>query len=199
MKTMKTPNAVLAITIALSMTACPKANEAKEPTSNPQAAALAGVWESPCFNKATTRIEYDANLNLKGSYKTFSDENCKDNDSVKHWVGRSEITGAASVPGAWNINVSFQSFNSTALNEGTAQWMNSQKYCGITDWKANTTREVYGEECFGFSIPKSGKSYDIFAVEGDSLRFGVDSKISANPQESERPKAFQPWAFTRVK
>jgi hypothetical protein len=159
-------------------------------------ADLDGTWDSPCFNGTQTRIVY-ASLKLTGTYTEYSDMTCTTPRHVATWTGTSTVPQASS-SGPQKLNVTFSSFKSKPLIDADTAMVNMFKYCGLTDWATGVERDILGRECFGFSIPTGGKSFDLYEVKGNTLRFGKDSVITAMPEEAKRPTALSDNTFTRV-
>jgi hypothetical protein len=165
---------------------------------------LDGTWETPCALgpgaqlKSKTQLVY-ANLKLTGTYKDYADEACTVQLGQSVWTGTATVGAAVGASGAKKLDLSFASYRYTPLTDAAAATNNQYMYCGISDWKANTERDVLGSSCFGFTIPVSGRSLDLYLVSGSTLKFGKDSKISAAPQEADRPTALDDSrVFTRV-
>ncbi len=183
---------------ALSLTSC-------DPQKPPavETVALNGTWETPCFLvpgqqlKSKTKLVY-VNLKLTGTYTDYADDGCTVIRGQSTWTGTATI-GAAAADGSKKLDLAFDTYRYKPAVAEAAMVNNQYMYCGFSDWAANVEKDVMGRMCYGFSIPQSGKSFDIYKVEGTTLKFGKDSKISATPQESERPAAIDDSrVFTRV-
>ena len=105
---------------------------------------------------------------------------------VSTWEGTGNVTGEAA-DGATKLDLAFTAFKSIALTDENAATNNMYQYCGMTDWEANVEKDILGKTCYGFSIPVGGKSLDIYAVDGATLKFGKGAKIAADVTEADRP------------
>jgi hypothetical protein len=153
---------------------------------------LNGTWETPCFLvpgqqlKSKTRLVYNS-LKLTGSYTDYADADCKVVRGASTWTGTATVGAAGAAAGSKKLDLSFDSYKYKPVVAEAATVNNQYMYCGFMDWVANVEKDVLGRACFGFSIPVGGKSFDLYKVEGNTLKFGKDSKISASPQEADRP------------
>ena len=174
------------------LTACATAPTA--PTAD--GSDLNGTWKTACGNKSITTIEY-AGLQLKGTYTTYADEACTTPVAVNTWSGHSTIAGAGA-DGATKIDVRFDSFHAMAQTDEQAAKWSGFGYCEKTDWAANADVDVLGKKCQGFAVPQNAVNLDIYKVSGTTLMFGKGSKITAEPNEADRPAALNAgWAFQK--
>jgi hypothetical protein len=166
------------------------ASSAPATNSPASGVALNGTWQTPCYQSAQTRLVY-SNLELTGTYTEYSDTACTTPRHIATWTGRASV-GQEMKPGVYKLDLSFNTFRSKALTDTEATSVNQNKYCGLTDWASGVERDILGLDCYGFAIPKGGKSVDIYQVNGDSLLFGKGSKIVAAPTEADRPTDIDP-------
>jgi hypothetical protein len=146
---------------------------------------LEGTWKSACYMGTETTLSYSG-IRLTGTFAEFSDMSCTTPRHIARWTGVA-VPGAKVSKDITKLDLAFDSFRSTALTQAEADFVNKNAYCGISDWKPNEERDILGLDCYGFSIPKGGKSFDIYQTDGKSLRFGKDSKILTKPTEADRP------------
>lgn len=167
------------------------------PGDDAAGADLDGTWETVCYMRAKTRIAYN-DLALTGTYTEYADDACTTAYHVSTWTGVATV-GEALSSGARKLDLSFESFKSTALTAENAVFNNMNAYCGFTDWEANVEKDVLGADCYGFAIPVGGESLDIYVVEGDTLKFGQGAKIGAELTEADRPTVIdETRVFTSV-
>ena len=182
--------------LALSLSACAGKGDDSGEVAIP-GAELNGAWASACFNQTQTVLEY-ADLSFQGTFTEYEDAACSTPMHISAWSGTAAV-GDEVGGGARAIDLAFETFTSTALTADNAALNNSYAYCGYTDWEAGVEKDVMGDDCYGYSIPDGGKSKDIYAVSGDSLRFGQGATISTAPAEADRPTTLdETRVFTRV-
>ena len=148
-------------------------------------ADLDGTWETACYQRTRTSLTY-AGLALTGTYSEYSDDACTSAYHVSTWTGTASV-GDTRANGARKLDLSFDTFTSTALTAENADFNNMNAYCGFTDWAANAEKDVLGADCYGFSIPVGAKSLDIYLVDGDTLKFGQGAKTATGLTEADRP------------
>ena len=190
---MKSPRSTNVLLLGTLLSAC--ATTPSAPAAD--GSDLNGTWKTACGNKSITTIEY-AGLQLKGTYTAYADDACTTPVAVNRWSGHSTIAGAGA-DGATKIDVHFDSFNATALTEEQSTTWSGWGYCEKTDWAANVEVDVLGKKCQGFAVPQNGVNLDIYKVSGTTLVFGKGSKITAEPNEADRPAALNAgWAFEKA-
>jgi len=150
-------------------------------------ADLDGTWKSACFNSARAQLVY-TNLKLAGTYTEYSDASCTTPRHVAAWTATA-TAGAVATGGVRPLDLAFESFRSTPLTDAEAELVNTNTYCGLTDWAKGVEKDILGRECYGLAIPKGGKSLDVYRIDEGNLRFGVGAKISTSPVEADRPSA----------
>lgn len=177
--------------LALALAGC----EDAEPTA---AEALEGAWQSACYERGQTRLEYRDGA-LTGTFTAFADDDCAAATAVNTWTGHIRGGEAAEAAGAHRLDLMFATFTATPLSAEAAAYDNMVMYCGFTDWAANREKDVLGADCPGYAIPDGGESLDIYRVDGDTLVFGADSKVGVDLTEADRPTALdEARVFTRV-
>jgi hypothetical protein len=188
-----TPAPSLSLLAAMALAGC----ATTAPVATSDGSDLNGAWKTACGNKSVTTIEY-AGLQLKGTYTTYADDACTTPVAVNKWSGHSTVAGAGA-DGSTKIDVHFDSFVATALNDEQAGKWSGFSYCEKTDWAANAEVDVLGKKCQGFAVPQGGVNLDIYKVSGTTLMFGKGSKITATPVEADRPAVLNAaWAFQKV-
>jgi hypothetical protein len=165
---------------------------------------LDGTWETACtllptqMLYARTRLVYDS-LKLTGTYSDYSDAACTMGMGVSTWTGTAKVGDAAGPSGATPLDLAFDSYTYKPLNDKAASINNMYMYCGLSDWAPAVEKNVLDLPCYGFAIPTSGKSLDIYKIEGATLKFGKGSKISVDPVEADRPTVIDDTrVFTKV-
>jgi hypothetical protein len=165
---------------------------------------LDGTWETACsllptqMLYARTRLVYQ-DLKLTGTYSDYSDAACTMGMGVSTWTGTAKVGDAAAPSGATPLDLAFESYKYKPLNDKAASINNMYMYCGLSDWAAAVEQDVLDRPCYGFAIPTSGKSLDIYRTEGTTLKFGKGAKISVDPVEADRPTVIDDTrVFTKV-
>lgn len=157
---------------------------------------LDGTWTTACYQKTTTSLTY-ADLDLVGTYTEYADDACTSAIHVSTWTGTGTVAGQTAA-GAHKLDLSFASFESTALTAENADFNNTNMYCGLTNWTAGVKQDVLGRDCYGFSIPEGGESLDIYMVDGDTLKFGKGAIVGTDLSEADRPSSIDDTrVFTR--
>lgn len=192
----------VSVLAAFALSACAGDDAAKETgdtgdTGEIAGADLNGSWATACYEQTQTVLRYDE-LALTGTYTEYADESCTEAVHVSAWTGTA-VVGDLLSSGARPLDLAFESFTSTPLTADNADLNNSYAYCGFTDWEASVEKDVLGADCYGFSIPVGGESLDIYAIDGDSLRFGAGAVIGTDLTEEDRPTTLdEQRVFTRV-
>jgi hypothetical protein len=98
---------------------------------------LNGTWETSCFdnngfNFARTTIAYN-DLALTGTFTEYEDAACTRATHVSRWTGVGTVAGTTPA-GETKLDLSFVTFTSTSLTTANADFNNTNRYCGFTDW-----------------------------------------------------------------
>lgn len=76
----------------------------------------------------------------------------------------------------------------TLPNAEVVSYYNANKSCGISDWVLDKPKNVSGKFCFPSLMPTVGQTgFDIFALKGGTLQFGVFPQAESPRLPDERP------------
>jgi len=162
----------------------------------PVAPDVTGTWRGGCepgakdskklsFVISATRWDLD--------YETFGDTTCTKR-TARIQLGGPYSMGEPSttVTGAWHSVFSFDVRDLTADDAKTAKAMG--KLCGIKKLKAGVATSLLEKGCakLGFKpLADCGGDFDLVAVEGFALRFGVRPADNDLCTEAKRPTALE--------
>lgn len=150
--------------------------------------SISGVWKSKCI-PLPKRHSIISTLNFSDSVVTattqlFADSACETMNLAINFEGDYQIGGAHGSGLEFDFTPTVVTF--TLLNLDVVQYYNANLGCGFSDWKLNEVRNVSGKLCPSVQMPTVGlPGYDIVAINGDSLQFGVfpQGALPMNPRD----------------
>jgi hypothetical protein len=162
---------------------------------------IAGTWATACaatakkdFTTLTFVNTAEGRWDLTAA--TFSDAACTKRKSALHLGGAYAFGGqSTNVPTAWEGNFTFEARDLTADDAKTAKALG--KLCGIKKMKAGATVDLHAKGCPKLGLRPAADcaaDFDLVALEGDVLRFGVRPADNDMCTAEKRPTALETTA-----
>lgn len=150
---------------------------------------LTGTWKSSCVSfednqrKIVAFIFTDSAVKI--SLNFFSDTSCQTPLSTIDTT--QSYTLGPTISGTTEINYGIETSRSlTASSTYFAQSLNSESYCGFTNWQIGTSVEVLGKTCDGEVLTASPANYSIIKIEGSNLYIGNESESNDGSTPEKR-------------
>ena len=161
--------------IALASAACGKKN----------ATEIEGTWTGACgavgTDYAKTTWEFSGD-EFTRTDATYSDSECSEEASTTLREGTFKLGDAVGTPeGAKRIDVTVKKAEITAESEAKTKDFNGRSFCGITDWKEGTARDIFGKNCGGSQVNKDQTFFSIYKFEAE--KDGTPSKFTEGDDE----------------
>lgn len=173
------------------------------------AATLDGEWAQPCRNRVQKREYFDQDRSSLHE-TSFVDPACTLPRITLITSGRIELGAAAEIPAdATKIDFTFGKLELLPHTEEIARYLDSEKMCGLTSWRAGEAREITGMLCELFfkglpvRVPSPGqRRFGIYKIEtgdtGERLFFGKLTPEENASSDARRPRSWNPEPFTRA-
>lgn len=175
----------------------PPAEEPEAPAPGP-ADELQGLWESNCTDAEIFGITENSSLKVEGLQMTrlsrfHSNGSCTatavEVEQVATFEKKEPIT-----PNGFQVDILIAKISIRPVTDLGVQILKLTKFCDISDWTLNQTRDVTektgSERCFP-KVPST--LFQIYAVDGNRLFFG---KTNADPLTAEqRPTELDTESF----
>jgi hypothetical protein len=139
---------------------------------------LEGSWTNACASKGQTTLSYTG-ADLTGVYTTYAEDTCTTATTATTWTAAID-GGDAKSGGFRTLDISYTGFHAKALNQAGMDYLNSNAFCGSTDWSSNLEKDILDKECFGFTLPTGGRSLDIYKIDGNTVAFGMGAKTATD-------------------
>jgi hypothetical protein len=162
---------------------------------------LLGTWGPswPC-DGATGQEQYFPSGLMVRHWTRFADDACTQPLFVTVDYARYQIGPASTaVPGATDFDVSFESHGILVLDESFAQKLNSEKTCGIDNWKVMQFQSIPADQrCL--NLGQSGfRVYSIFKIENDRFHWGAPSNEHYGATPETRHRLWYPLSFQKTR
>lgn len=155
--------------------------------STAAAAEIRGLYQSSCQQTPEPGISVRSSINFgqimaRQTQVIYSDLECGQGAWAFQAIGPFTLDSE----GALNLTTS--AFSIIPLDASVAVTFNQIEFCGLSNWKFNTSQDVTGLSCRDFPFPAAGTvSYDrVQEVEG-GIVFGALSQQFDGSSEAKRP------------
>jgi len=158
------------------------------PTYSPYSTVLEGTWKKEChLNSDEDGYDIETNVYL-GSKVTsttdsYSDSDCTSKIIIFELTGTFQIGGSTTTTDtktATQFDATISAITVTPLTEGIAGFLNSNEYCGATDWAINVGKDVFGCSTFELGNVTAGTIFkDIFVIDETTLTLGNDDNVGS--------------------
>jgi hypothetical protein len=163
----------------------------------PVAPDIVGTWATACAPRHGKSDEFVTMTFVNTAdhwdvvFAIFGDKACAKRKSMIHLAGAYTI-GAQSttVPGAWEGNFTFEARDITADDAKNAKAIG--KLCGIKKMKPGKAVDIYQKGCAKMGlqpVAACGGDYDLVALDGDRVEFGVRPADNDMCTAEKRPTA----------
>ncbi|MGE0171892.1 MAG: hypothetical protein AB7T49_03870 [Oligoflexales bacterium] len=163
---------------------------------------LVGTWNTDCTESSAldlTHGQKEVIFDLAGSFKKkeylYDNEGCMNKSATYEVEGDYKDTGKNETnPDIKNIDFKPMTANFTLHSDALVKAMNLAKFCGISDWKKDSKRDVLGRDCMGYSVPKKEeKVLDVYNIKDrKELYFGGNFLFLSENDPSKRPEDIDP-------
>jgi hypothetical protein len=191
---------------------CGKEEEEEEEEED-AAGELAGTWDTACVARdrdgsVESHIRRRAvitgeSLIITQSQYPATDTTCGGTPNLIIVEDTTFVVGAdvATPAGAKEFDYVYNSFKATLLSQAFVDQFNEGSFCGASDWVLNVEKDVTTASCGGEgSRPNNAPIYDIYDVDGTSLKFGQETDTADRFSAATRPTtlATTEMVFTKV-
>lgn len=148
---------------------------------------LQGLWESSCTDAQMFGITENSSLKVEGlnmyrMSRFHSNGSCSDTAvEVEQWAAFEKKDAIA--PSGFQIDIMISKISIRPVTELGVQILKLTKFCDISDWTLNQTRDVTdqtgSERCFP-KVPST--LYQIYAIDANRLYFGKSAVDPLTPE-----------------
>lgn len=160
---------------------------------------LIGKWESACKTRSILDLidiggerqimDFSAVPgSVEKKLQRFTDGDCKEPAFERIIDASYAVVGDAN-DGAKNMNLTVHKVEVKPLSEDSANKLNGEKACDISDWKDGEARDVTGKDCLGKKYEEGQVIFDIYKQEGDNLYLGKSSFFLDGDSADQRPES----------
>jgi hypothetical protein len=193
--------------IMLTISVCIFSGCSKDDKANSTAASttseLEGTWYSGClaYGNGGTKVAnvFAGNTNAKTAFYFINDASCGNGDfriDTSHTISLGSTADATT--GAKSIDWTVTTYDATPLTANGATTMNSQSYCGLTNWVVGVTQNTLALNCGGITVNTGTVDYDIFKITEGTLVFGYDnSGVNDGSTAEKRPSTLGTITYTK--
>ena len=159
-----------------------------------------GTWNSNCYSQsAQGQTEYAKDqLTVSGTAMgvdsaIYSDSSCGQSAIATIHTGETialspSTTGTA---GVQNVDLQLTGLTLTFHDSTYIEYMNTESFCGYSNWAVDQAQDVTGKSCGGQTMPSAGtQNYDIMGVGTDgNLYMGLVTTTLTGASPDKRPTA----------
>ncbi len=187
----------------------PAATTEQAPTTEPSAVAtaaassvadtstLANAWQSSCTPAAVLQLSSSRRtvaMTSEGKFEKteqFFAEGCDKPHALTYKTSGTYATMGQhpSNPSLQNIDFTVDVASISVASPATVEMMNSQGFCGITDWAVDHETEVTGKTCGSFTVQKGEVVMDVVEVKENNIYFGHQFSFMSAEDVKTRPEA----------
>ena len=168
------------IILSLFLLGCKKDDDSSTTTTE-----LEGTWKTPCYADGSTyRIKslIVTGTTLVDTTNIYSDSSCTTEKST--WVDTysslnigDEITFASygsSGGSGHKFTLTADTFTGTPLNADVVTTLNTNSYCGDSDWALNTANDIAGKTCsHGTEWAAGTAGQCVYLLDGSKLFYSI--------------------------
>lgn len=167
---------LIALVLSLFGTACGPKKIGTSDEALAQGAGLNGVFQQACLALGTysssSTLAYSGGVQT-GATTVFMDATCMSAGYSYTIAGPYQVGGPADSPsGANKLNVTLQSMTLVPLSAAGVTALNTNSFCGLTNWTLNTPQNISGRNCGGRTYTAGQTVHTIFSLSGDTLLMG---------------------------
>jgi len=171
---------IFSIIISFTFISCAKKSSTSSSTSDTNT-ELEGTWTTNCNSTGTdyyeikTLIVSGTDFSLK--YEAYTDSSCSTDSSISIStfsslsIGDSVTFSSGSTGHKFSVTVS--SFTLTPTSASIVSALNTDGWCGYSNWAINTAKNITGKTCGSASIDVANTTYlGLYMLVGNNLFIG---------------------------
>ena len=178
---------VLVITLlSFTIFSCAKKSDTSS-SSTTTTTELEGTWVSSCTASGSVYIIKTftvSGTNVTDKWEYHSDSSCATDNYSYDWSYSSLVIGdvatfdsyGSSGGSGHKTTMNLETLTYTPLSSSDVTWVNSNSWCGETDWVLNTAQSIAGKTCGSTAMWSSNITiYGMYILDGSKLFMGLSS------------------------
>ena len=111
----------------------------------------------------------------------YENSDCSGDANVSMQIAGTFSGGVAvaSPSGAKTIDLTYSTWTITPSSSAVADYMNTNSFCGVSTFAANTATNVMGKNCGGGAVNVGDVEPQIYKITGTTVQFGEDADGSS--------------------
>jgi hypothetical protein len=172
---------------------------------------LEGTWATSCLAeksqdgsieshlKTTTVFGKDSYVSTNTSY-TDADTTCTGSAVyvVEHTANYTVGADVATPAGSKILDSTPTKVLITLKTEEFVTFFNGGKFCGAEDWAIDVAKDVTTQTCGDNDGPMNAARYDIYDVEGTTLKLGDDTDSESGTTAAKRPTTLSSDVYNKL-
>ena len=177
--------------ISFTLFSCAKESS----TSSSETTKLEGEWLTSCYEDEDN-YSYISTISVSGTNVEIKDEihsdiNCNSDDGIgvvnfsSLSIGE-EVTFASGASGN-KFTMNLVNIKYTPETVAEVNSLNTDSYCGFSDWSLNTEKDFTGKTCGSTSMPSANTTYlNMYKLVGNNLYLGFGTASYPNSVNNEK-------------
>lgn len=163
---------------------------------------LEGTWKTACIvngaGSSQETIVVSGNNLTETTYIYSDNTDCTTSDSNMVFGYQISTGNTLTTPdGAKEINRSITSYDMTPTSIARATALNTDAFCGLTNWANGITQHLIGLSCGGYALSLGAVDYNIYHVSGSTLVLGDETGANNGGAPATRPNALSTKTYIK--